>query len=83
MSAHSAISAKDIVTTDRPPCGVPDATAADRVPRRLSDPGTTTEHLRSLWQAGGRNITVSHHEEIMRHRSYLARPQPDKPRSAT
>jgi len=81
MSAHSATSAKDIVTTARPHSGVPDATAADRVPRLHS--GTTTEHLRSLWQAGGRNITVSHHEEIVRHRSYLARPQPDKPRSAT
>ena len=81
MSAHSATSAKDIVTTDTPATGVPDATAADRITRRYSDPATTTEYLRSLWQAGGRDITVSDDEQIVRHRGYLARSQPDNPRS--
>lgn len=42
-----------------------------------SDPITTTEHLRRLWLAGARDITVTYDEKAVRHRAYLLRPHTD------
>jgi hypothetical protein len=42
-----------------------------------TDPAVTTDHLRRLWQAGGRSITVTYDEETVRHRAYLAHPRTD------
>ncbi len=42
-----------------------------------TDPAVTTDHLRRLWQAGGRNITVTYDEQAVRHRAYLAHPRTD------
>ena len=41
------------------------------------DPAATTEHLRRLWQAGARDITVTYDDRAERHRSYLLRARPD------
>lgn len=42
-----------------------------------SDPTATTEHLRRLWLAGARDITVTYDEQAVRHRAYLLRPRAD------
>lgn len=44
-----------------------------------NDPTATTEHLRRLWMAGARQITVTYGEQAVRHRSYLLRPRTDTP----
>ena len=38
---------------------------------------STTEHLRRLWLAGARDITVTYDEDVVRHRTYLAHPRTD------
>ncbi len=42
-----------------------------------ADPAVTTDHLRRLWEAGGRSITVTYDEQAVRHRAYLAHPRTD------
>jgi hypothetical protein len=42
-----------------------------------TDPAVTTDHLRRLWEAGGRSITVTYDEQAVRHRAYLAHPRTD------
>lgn len=37
----------------------------------------TTEHLRRLWMAGARDITVTYDADVVRHRTYLAHPRTD------
>lgn len=44
-----------------------------------NDPTATTEHLRRLWLAGARQITVTYDEQAVRHRAYLMRPRTDHP----
>jgi hypothetical protein len=70
------------VTTDIPEPGWSADSDAGHPARDHSDPSSTspqatTEHLRQLWLAGGRNITVTYDEEAVRHRSYLAHPRTD------
>jgi len=54
---------------------VPTDNAAGSSTRRYTDPTGTTEHLRRLWAAGGRDITVTYNDDVVRHRGYLTRPQ--------
>ncbi len=35
----------------------------------------TTEHLRRLWMAGARDITVTYDADVVRHRTYLSHPR--------
>ena len=37
----------------------------------------TTEHLRQLWMAGARDITVTYDADVVRHRTYLSHPRND------
>lgn len=37
----------------------------------------TTEHLRRLWMAGARDITVTYDADAVRHRTYLLHPRTD------
>lgn len=64
---------------DSPDPGVQADSDAGPPTRRHTDPdpSLTAEHLRRLWEAGGRNITVTYDEEVVRHRAYLARPRTD------
>jgi hypothetical protein len=41
------------------------------------DSAATTEHLRRLWMAGARDITVSYEADVVRHRTYLTHPRID------
>ncbi len=58
---------KDTVTTETPDLPVP----AD------NDAAATTEHLRRLWLAGARDITVTYDADVVRHRTYLSHPRTD------
>jgi hypothetical protein len=70
------------VTTDTPEQGRSADSDAGRTARDHADPPSIplqaiTEHLRQLWLAGGRDITVTYDEEAVRHRTYLAHPRTD------
>jgi hypothetical protein len=52
-------------------------TAPDHADPRSIPLQTTTEHLRQLWLAGGRDITVTYDDDAVRHRTYLAHPRND------
>ena len=41
------------------------------------DSAATTEHLRRLWMAGARDITVTYDADTVRHRTYLSHPRTD------
>jgi hypothetical protein len=41
------------------------------------DSAATTEHLRRLWMAGARDITVTYEADVVRHRTYLTHPRID------
>ena len=44
----------------------------------INDPSAaTTEHLRRLWKAGARDITITYDEDVVRHRTYLTHPRTD------
>jgi hypothetical protein len=60
--------------TDIPTPGWPADSDAGNAPTN-SDPIATTEHLRRLWLAGARDITVTYDEQAVRHRAYLLRPR--------
>ena len=61
--------------TDLPAGGLP--AEPDTHPDPAGTPHATTEHLRRLWAAGGRDITVTYDEQVVRHRGYLANNRPD------
>ena len=70
------------VTTDIPEPGWSADSDAGHTTRDHADPPSTplhetTEHLRQLWLAGGRDITVTYDDEAVRHRGYLAHPRTD------
>jgi len=65
------------VTTDIPDTGVPADSDAGDTARQSTDPVSTTEHLRRLWLAGARDITVTYDADVVRHRTYLAHPRTD------
>ena len=76
------------VTTDIPEPGWSADNDAGHSARHPADPqsislGATTEHLRQLWLAGGRDITVTYDEEAIRHRAYLAHPRTETPSAST
>ena len=54
---------------------MPTDSAAGYSTRRYTDPTGTTEHLRRLWAAGGRDITVTYNDDVVRHRGYLTHPR--------
>ena len=62
---------------DRPEQGGPADTDADQPNPGSSDPASITEHLRRLWAAGARDITITSTDQVVRHRTYLTHPRTD------
>ncbi len=47
------------------------------VDAEVDESAATTEHLRRLWLAGARDITVTYDADVVRHRTYLSQPRRD------
>lgn len=62
---------------DRPEQRGPTDNDADRATGGPTDPEIITAHLRRLWLAGGRDITPTPTDEVVRRRTYLAHPCTD------
>ena len=45
------------------------------VDAEVDESAATTEHLRRLWMAGARDITVTYNADMVRHRTYLSHPR--------
>jgi hypothetical protein len=83
-TAHPAVdSHKDTVTTTTPEIVGPAGSDAGESAPQQNDPirdssTATAEHLKRLWEAGARNITVTYDDDdALRHRNYLAHPRTD------
>ena len=45
------------------------------VDAEVDESAATTEHLRRLWLADARDITVTYDADVVRHRTYLSHPR--------
>ena len=50
---------------------------APESPNAVDPSKAATEHLRRLWLAGARNLTVTYDADVERHRGYLSHPRTD------